>query len=232
MSKAAQKRMQQFAEYEKGVKGLLETLRTDPLKVLADPRLNIPEETRKKMAEAIINNEIEELGKSPEQKEKEKFQKEYEELKAKVESDKKKKDAEDFQRLQETAARELDTEMSAAIAKAGLPKNARTVRYMAEAMMFALENNIELSANDLVPYVKKHALSEFKEMISALPDEEFENWLGKDQIGRIRKRSISKMKQSGQSPDQIKATGESDKKKSDEPVQKIDMKTFLRGLGK
>lgn len=71
MSRAAQKRMQQFSEYEKGVKGLFETLKNDPLKVLSDPRLGIPDAVRKKLAESIINNEIEEMQKSPEQRKRE-----------------------------------------------------------------------------------------------------------------------------------------------------------------
>lgn len=232
MSKASQKRMQQFAEYEKGVKGLLETLRTDPLKVLADPRLNIPEAVRQKMAEAIINNEIEELAKTPEQKEKERIQKEYEQLKKQYEEEKKAKEDEKFELMKAQAAQNLDLEISKAIETTGLPKTARTVRYMAEALSFCLENKINISPEDLAPFIKKQTLQEFKEMVSSLPDEEFEDWLGKDQIGRIRKRTLQKLKSSAPNPNQVKATGKSEAKKAEDAQKKIPLKDFMKSLGR
>lgn len=227
LSKAAQKRMQQYAEYEKGVKGLFEALRTDPLKVLSDPRLGIPEEARKKMAEAIINNEIEELQKTPEQREKEKIQREYEALKKQHENEKKAREEAEFRRMQEAAAVQLDNDISQAIEQAKLPKTSRTVKQMAEAMMFCLENGLDLSAKDLVPMIKNQTLSDFREIISSLPDEEFEDWLGKDQIGRIRKRNLQRIKQVAQGPSQVKPTGNDVKKKESEPEKKIPMKEFF-----
>lgn len=234
MSRAAQKRMQQFSEYEKGVKGLFDTLKTDPLKVLADPRLGIPDEVRKKMAEAIINNEIEELQKTPEQREKERIQREYEALKKQHEDEKKTREQAEFQRMQEQAAAQYDRDISDAIASAGLPKTARTVKYMAEAMMFCLQNGLDLNAKDLVPHIKKQTLGDFREIISSLPDEEFEDWLGKDQIGRIRKRNLQRIKQVAQDPKQVKPTGAeaAKKKESEKPDQKISYKDFFKNLGK
>lgn len=229
MSKAASKRMQESAEMRKGVQELIEALRTNPLQVLSDPRLQIPDEVRKKLAESIINNEIEELQKSPEQKEKERLQKEYERLKAEVETEKKARETAEFQYLQEQQAVSLDNEISSAIETSGLPKTARTVRYFAEAMKFCLEKGLDLSAKDLMPYIKKQTLSEFKEMISSLPDEEFENWLGKDQISRLRTR---RMKTATQNPaSNIKATGADVQAKNEKPKEKVRFNDFMRGLG-
>lgn len=230
LSKAAQKRMQQFAEYEKGVKGLLETLRTDPLKVLSDKRLGIPEDVRQKLAESIMNQEIEEMQKTPEQKAQEKIQKEYEELKKQHEEMLKAKEEEKDALTREKLTREYDLDISSAIEKAGMPKNARTVRYFAEAMAFCVENNINMTAQDLIPYVKKNALSEFRELVTALPDEDFEDWLGKDQISRIRKRTLDRIKKSAPGPEQVKAGGDSDRKPA-EPQPKVNMKDFMKSLG-
>lgn len=231
LSKAASKRMQESAELKKGVQEFLEALRADPGKVLSDPRLNISPEARQKLAEAIINKDIEEMNKSPEQKEKERIQKEYETLKAQFEEEKKARSDAEFQRLQEQQSVQLDTEISGAIESSGLPKTARTVRYVAEALMFCLQNNIDLSAKELMPYVKKQTLSEFKEMISSLPDEEFEGWLGKDQISRIRKRSIQRAKAPA-SPASIKATAAANASKEEAKKEKIPMRDFMKRLGK
>jgi hypothetical protein len=235
LARVAQKRMQQFSEYEKGVKGLLETLKTDPLKVLADPRLGIPVEVQRKMADAIINNEIEEMSKSPEQKEAEKRQKEYEDLKKELESTKKRQEEERFTMMQAQAAKEFDVEISSAIEKAGLPKNARTVKYLADAMLLCYDNKIDMSFDDLVPYVRKEIMGDFRDLIGALPDEEFEDWLGKDQVGRLRKRSLAKLK-SAATPapvaEQVKPTGEAERKQVEDKSakSKIPLRDFLKGL--
>lgn len=231
LSKVSHKRMQEFADIRKNVQELLDTLRSDPMKVIGDPRLNIPEETRKKMAQSIIDNELAELQKTPEQKEKEKTQREFERLKKELEDTKKAQEEADMARLTQQHATELDNDISAAIEKSGLPKNARTVRYMAEALMFALNNNLDLSANDLVPYIKKQTLSEFKEMIGALPDDEFESWVGKDRLSNIRKKSVAKAKALVAGPNDIKPTGADAKKEADQP-KKIHMKDFMRNLGR
>lgn len=230
MSKAGSKRMQEFAEMKRGVQELVTLLQTDPLKVLADPRLQISDEIRKKLAESIMNDELADMAKTPEQREKEKLQKDYERLKSEMETEKKARADAEFSRLQEQHAVQLDTDITSAIESSGLPKNARTVRYMAEALMFCLQNNIDLSPKDIVPYVKKQTLSEFKEMISSLPDEDFENWLGKDQISRIRKRSIQRSK-APTDPSNIKPTG-ADVKKEATAKEKVPMKDFIKSLGK
>jgi hypothetical protein len=235
LARVAQKRMQQFSEYEKGVKGLLETLKTDPLKVLADPRLGIPIDVQRKMADAIINNEIEEMSKSPEQKEAEKRQKEYEQLKKELEDTKKKQEQERFQMMQAQAAKEFDVEISSAIEKAGLPKNARTVKYLADAMLLCYDNKIDMTFEELVPYVRKEIMGDFRDLIGALPDEEFEDWLGKDQVGRLRKRSLAKLKSAATAApvaEQVKPTGDAERKQVEDKSakSKIPLRDFLKGL--
>lgn len=230
MSKMGQKRMQEKAELEKNVRQFFEAFQKDPLSVLMDPSLNISDEQRKQLAQTIINGELEEMKKSPEQKEKERLQKEYEALKKQVEDEKKAREAAEMAALQEKYAVDYDNQITEAISSSGLPKTARTVKHMAEAMMFALENNIDLSPKDLVPYIKKQTLAEFKDMISSLPDEEFENWVGKDRISNMRKKNLQKMKQAADAAAKVKDPGEA-KKVDEKPKQKMDFKDFMKGVG-
>ena len=233
MSRVSQKRMQQFSEYENNVKGLFDLLQKDPIKVLGDPRLGISEETRQKMAQAIINNEIEELQKSPETRERDRLQKEFENLKRQHEEEKKEREGQEFTRLQEQYAGQLDTDITAAIEAQKLPKTARTVRYMAEALMFCVQNNIPMSAKDLGGLVKKQTLGDFRDMIGSLPDDDFEEWLGKDQITRIRKRTLARLKNSSTQSNEVRSTGKTSKgeesKKGEQ--KKVAMKDFFKGLG-
>jgi len=230
MSRVAQKRMQQFSEYENNVKDLFELLKNDPIKVLSDPRLGIDEATRRKMAEMIINNEIEELQKTPEQREKERMQREYETLKKQHEEEKAAREQAEQTRLTQQYAQQLDVEITDAIEKSGLPKTARTVKYFAEALMFCVQNNIDLSPKDLAPLIKKQTLGDFREIIGSLPDDSLEDFIGKDTASRLRKRSIARIKQVAPAADQVKDTGAADRKPA-EPAKRVSAKDFFRGLG-
>lgn len=231
MSRVAQKRMQQFTEYEGNVKTLFELLKSDPIKVLSDPRLGITEETRKHMAEMIINNEIQELQKTPEQREKEKLQRDYENLKKQHEEEKKSREQQEFSRMQQQYAVQFDNEISDAIDKSGLPKTSTTVKRFADALMFATQNGISLSARELAPLIKKQVLSDYREMTSSLPDDEFEEWLGKDNSNRLRKRSIQRLKQVAQGPAAVRDTGAANKPAPVVEKSKVTAKDFFRGLG-
>lgn len=228
LSKVAQKRMQEKAEMQKGVQELLDTLRTNPLKVIMDPRLNISEAERHKLAESLMNEQIQEMAKTPEQKATEKAQRELERLQKELKSERDSREQAETMRLQEQAAVQYDTEISGAIEASGMPKNARTVRYFAEALKFCVQNDLDLSAKDLIPYVKKQALSEFREVMTGLSDDDFENWLGKDGVSRIRKRNLAKAK-AITNPSDIKSTGnEVSAKPKDE--KKVSYKEFFKSF--
>ncbi len=229
LSKVAQKRMQEKAEMQKGVQELLDTLRTNPLKVIMDPRLNISEAERHKLAESLMNDQIQEMAKTPEQKEKEKLQRDYERLKREFEDEKSSREQAETMRMQEQAAVQYDTEISGAIEASGMPKNARTVRYFAEALKFCVQNDLNLSAKDLIPYVKKQALSEFREVMTGLSDDDFENWLGKDGVSRIRKRNLARAKAIS-NPSDIKSTGNEMEVKSTKEDKKINYKEFFKNF--
>lgn len=229
LGKAAQKRMQEAAEYRKQVNSFVDALRSDPMKVLSNPNLGIPADQLKKFAEQIINNEIEEMQKTPEQKEKEKLQKELQDLKAQAENDKKARDTAEFQRLQEQAAVQLDTSITEALEGSDLPKSPYTVKKMAEYMMLALQNDIDLSPKDLLPLIRKQVTSEIREMFGKMPEEALEEFLGKDNLSRLRKRNVQKAKAAQlETANGIKATSEGTKNKSKEETKKIPFKDFFK----
>src|ERR1041385_1180397 len=90
LAKAAQKRMGEYATLEKQVKSFIEELRRDPKKVLSDPNVGIDV---KKLAASVIEEEIANSKKSPEQLEKEKL-----EAKLRQIEDDRKREREEFQR--------------------------------------------------------------------------------------------------------------------------------------
>lgn len=226
LAKAAQKRMQEHAVLRKDLENLVQMMKTNPAKVLGDPRIGVD---LKKFAQDIINQEIEDLQKTPEQREKEKLQKELEELKDQKKKEDEERSAKEFERLKEQTEQQLDNDITSALDTSGLPKTPYTVKKMADLMMVALHNNIDLSAKDLVPILKKNMTSEIREMLSVSPEEVMEELLGKDNISRLRKRNIQKIKQAVESTKDIKNTGADVKSKEPEAPKKIAIKDFLNG---
>jgi hypothetical protein len=190
-AKAADKRFQEAAEVRKAAMEFIEQLRKNPKRVLSDPNIGIDV---KKFAEEILNEEIQEMEKSPEQREREKLQRELDELRQQAKDKEEAAKKAEFERMQADQERFLETEISSALDIGGLPKTPRTVKAMAEMMMIALENNIDLSPKDIAPIVKNTTLSEFKDIVSSLSDDQLEDFLGKEVIGRLRKKSVAKAK--------------------------------------
>jgi hypothetical protein len=228
MSKAAQKRMQEATELRKAAEEFIEMLRKNPRRVLTDPNIGVD---LKQFAQEIINEEIEQASKSPEQLEKEKLQRELEELKSKFEKEETQRKEREFQRLQAEQEEKIQNDIESALSTNELPKTPYTVRKMAEMMMLALQNDIDLSPKDLVPLLRKQMNSDIKELFSASSDDVLEELLGKDTISRLRKRTVAKVKQQqvAQTANAVKSTGQAEVKAEKKEDQRIHMKDFLRG---
>lgn len=222
LSRAAQKRMQETADYKKQVAQFFDVLKSDPRRILSDPKLGID---IKALANSIINEEIEDLQKSPETRERDKALKELETIKKQIEDDKKSREEQEFARLQEQASVQLDRDITAALASEGMPKNARAIKYTAEALMLALQNDIDLSAADVMPMIKKQMLQEYQELIGSLPEDALEDFIGKDVIGKVRKRSIKNMKAPVETAQSVKPTGGA--AKVAKPEEKVPFKKIF-----
>lgn len=228
LAKASQKRMQEATELRKAAEEFIDMLKTNPRKVLTDPNIGID---LKKLAMEIINEEAENAAKSPEQQEKEKLQKELEELKSKYEKDEKDRKDREFSRLQAEHEEKIQSDIESALKTNELPKTPYTVRKMAEMMMLALQNDIDLSPKDLVPLLRKQMSSDFKEFIGASSDDILEEIIGKERISGLRKKNVAKVKnqQVAQTANSVKSTGKAEVKADKKDSKKIEMKDFLRG---
>jgi hypothetical protein len=73
-------------------------------------------------------------------------------------------------------------------------------------------------------------MGEFKEIINSLSDDQLEDFMGKEVIGRLRKRNVAKAK-AILTANSVKSTGASEAKKAEEkkePVKKMSIRDFLK----
>lgn len=226
LASAGQSAMQEKAELEKMVTNELMRAKQDPWSFLKDQLGLDPDE----LAEMRIQQKIEEMKKSPEQIERERAQKELEEARKKLKEIEEEKEQEKQMRLQQAAASELDMEITDALGKdKELPKTRKTVRRIADMMIWAMDNGFkDVKVSDVIPAVKREIQDEFREFISELPEDLMENYIGKNSIEKLRKRRLAAAKQAPQNVE-VRPTANIPKT-DDKPKEKLSQRDFFRKL--
>jgi len=222
MARMGSKRAQEYAQLEKEIRQLITEGTKNPRKLLKE--LNIDE---KELARAIIEQEIENSQKSPEQLEKERIEEELKMLKEEREREKQDFERKEFERLQEQAYERYDTQMSQALEKSDLPKEPYVVKKIADYMLAALQQGYDVSPDDVIPLVRDEIKQDLKSLINVMPDEALEQFLGKEVFNRFRKKNLAKAKEAANvsSAKAVKDTG--GKVQQKEPEKKISYKDFF-----
>lgn len=218
-SKLSASKAQEYSSLEKEVSAFIQELKANPKKALANPAIGVD---IKKLAQEIIEEEIENAAKSPEQLEKERLEQELKTLKEEREKEKESGRQKEFERLQEQEYERYDQAMSKALEGSTLPKSPYIIKKMADYMLMGLQDGMDLQPADVIGLVEQDMQNDLKEMFAVMPDDVIEAVVGKDVIGRIRKKSIANAKAKQQPPvplkSGIKDVAAEPKKEVKEPV--------------
>lgn len=202
---AADQKFEEAAMLRKNVEALVNELKTNPRAVLSHPDLGID---LKQFATQILNEEIEEMQKTPEQKELEKLRKELElKTKREQELEEAKRQAE-MERLQEQAFKQFDDEITEALSKSSLPKSPYVVKRVADLLIEATNLGFaDARVQDVMPIVEQQISGEIQKMFETMPEEMMEQIIGKQNLSRMRKNRLAKMKKPVETAQQVKETG-------------------------
>jgi hypothetical protein len=222
MSRMGTKRAQEYAQLEKEIRQLITEGTKNPRKLLKE--LSIDE---RELARQIIEQEIENAQKTPEQLEKERIEEELRSLKEEREKEKQQFEQKEFERLQEQAYEKYDQQMTAALESSNLPKEPYVVKKIADYMLVALQEGYDVSAEDVIPLVKQELEKDIQTLINAMPDEALEQFLGKQRLANFRKKNLAKAKEAVavSSAKAVKDTG--GKTSVKEPEKKMSYKDFF-----
>lgn len=227
LAKAAQKRIKEHSDLQKEVAMFIDQLKKDPRKVLSDPNIGID---IKQLAAQIIEEDIANSQKSPEQLEKEKLEARLRELEDERKREKEEYERKEIERLQQQEYERYDLLITQALEKSDLPKSPYVVKKIADYMLLGLQNNLDVTPEDILPMVREEMVSDLKEMFAVMPDEVVEAIVGKDVINRIRKKSVAKAKEKGIPPTPVsKAIPDTGAKKNEskESGKKMTLKEFF-----
>ena len=223
MARMGTKRAQEYAQLEKEIREMITEGTKNPRRLLKE--LNIDE---RELARQIIEQEIENSQKSPEQLERERIELELKSLKEEREREKQDFERKEFERLQEQAYEKYDQQMTVALEKSELPKEPYVVKKIADYMLVALQQGYDVSAEDVIPLVKEEITKDLQSLMRVLPDEAIEQFLGKEVFGRLRKKNLARAKEAAavSKAKAIKDTGNKTQK-VEEPEKKVSFKDYF-----
>lgn len=226
LAKVAQKRMGEQATLQRQLGQFFEELKKNPKKVLSDPNIGID---LKQLAAGILQEEIENSQKSPEQLAKEKLETELKNLQEERKKEKETFQKQEFDRLQATAYERYDIQMTKALEGSDLPKSPYVIKKMADYMLLGVQNGMDITADDVLPLVREEMQSDLKEMFALMPEEIVEKIIGKDVLTRLRKKNVAKAKANppGSSAKAVDAGGKEIAPKAKENAQKMSFKQFF-----
>lgn len=226
LAKMGQNRAQQYSALEKEVVGFLNQLKTDPRKALSNPNIGLD---LKKLAAEIIEEEISNSQKSPEQIRAEALEKQLQQLKEEREQEKQSAEERERERLTQQAYEQYDNQISAALDKGDLPKSPYLVKKISDYLLSGLEKGIDVTVDDVMPLVKKEMVDDMQQLISSLPDEAVEQFIGKDLLNRLRKKNLAKAKAAPPQPvkSSIKDVTKTGLKSDAKPIDKKSFKQFF-----
>lgn len=197
LRKASDKKFQEAAMYKKQAEEFVKLLKTDPIKVLKDPRLG---HDLRKLAEDYLIQELNEEMMDPKEKElrdaKAKLQA-FEEEKRRIQEEEQTRQQEE---LKQKYAQDYVQSFTKALDQSGLPRTEHTVKRMAYYMHQAVKRGLSLQPTDVVDLVKQDYINEQKALYSNLDGDTLLQILGEDIAGKIRKSDIQRLKNPKQTP--------------------------------
>ncbi len=226
---AADEKFEEAAAMRKAVGELMQELKTNPKAILAHESIGL---NLREFAQQILEQELEEMEKSPEQKKLEEMErklKAYEEEKVKLAREK--EEAERARRNEE-ALMELDQQISDALSKSELPKSPYIVKRIADTMSTAVElGYLDVTVEQIMPFVEQQVSGELSRLFEEAPEATatklMERLVGKKSLDRYRSQKVAKVRKPAESAGKVTDTGGSTRAaapaQDEKPIKFSDM---------
>jgi hypothetical protein len=190
LSKASQKRFNEAAATKKEAAKILEKLKENPLEVLQHPDIGVDV---KKFAEDYLIKEMEKAELSPEARR----AYEAEQKVAAMEKEKEERLKQETEAQQMAAqkqwATKYETDIQAALEKTAIPKTPQSVKRMVMYMLDAVENKVDMSAEQAAQVVRNDYSGDTQTLYSQMDGETLISVLGEEVATKIRKADLARL---------------------------------------
>lgn len=226
MSKLAQTKAQEAAELQKEVVAFIQELKENPRKALANPMIGLD---IKQLAAEILEEEIENAKKSPEQLKIEEYERKLKEIEEKQAREREDQEKQRQELALERAYEKYDNMIADALeSNPDLPSNPYIIDKMVKYMAIAVEEGYEPEMDLITNIVREEVNNDVKHLLTVLPVDKVEQLLGQEVLGKLRKNRLANAKKT---PPPTKKIAADVAAKKPEPAptnqQKLTIKDFL-----
>lgn len=191
MSKMGQSKAQEAAAWERDTMAFINELKTDPRKVLSNPNLGVD---LKKIAAEILEEELANAQKSPEELEREEYKRKLKEYEEKEKAaDERLKEMERQQKI-EQAYQQYDMAMSDAMERYDIPKTPLALYEMAHLMSLEIKRGFEPDMDVIAQLVEEKMTGGYGEHLKKLSPEKLKKLLGEEIFENERQARVAKIK--------------------------------------
>jgi hypothetical protein len=194
MNKLASHKSQEYSQLEREVMDFVEDLRQNPRKALSNPRIGID---IKKLAAEVLEEELENAKKTPEQLKIEEYERRMKELESEREERSKFEEQQRLEMMEQRAYEHYNSTLERTFKEHELPQNPYYVKKVASIMRTLVDNDIDPDASIIAKHVKEEGLTDLKQILGSTPEEQLEALFG-DTYEKMRKHRLSKAKKSTQ----------------------------------
>lgn len=193
MSKVAAKRMNEAAITRKQAEKFIEALQQDPMRVLSNPKL-MGEEKFQKIAEEFLAKKIQEQMLSPEERNHIEMQEKLRRYEEQEKQAKEKEENDRIAKLQEHYQEQYTKTITQALESSQLPKNAFTIKRMAQLMQQNINHGLELEPQYIAQLVREDYQKEIQSLIGNSNPDQLISLFGEETINKVRKHDLEKLK--------------------------------------
>lgn len=192
MARAARKRMQESADVKKQFASIQEAIKKDPFAALKDPAFGGLD--LEALAEQRLAAKYQEQMMSEPEREKAELQRKIQEYETREKDRTETAKRKETEALETRVRQEMETEFIAALEESGLPKNASTVRMMAEVTRDNLMEGIEMTRQQITAEVQGRLREIHQNVTRGLEGDALEKHLGKDVVDKVLRHAVAKAK--------------------------------------
>lgn len=228
MAKMGQTKAQEAAAWERDTMAFIQELKTNPRKVLSNPNLGVD---LKKIAAEILEEELANAQKTPEELEREEYKRKLKEYEEKEEAREKEIETLKKQKIVEEAYAQYDVSMSKAMETYDIPRTPVALYEMAHLMSLEIKRGYEPDIDAIAQIVQEkhsaHTNAELEKLKKKSPAE-LRKLLGDDIFEKDRQERVAKVKKTPVSPKVAAQDVAKVEKKEEKPAQKVLYKDFFK----
>lgn len=194
LAKMSQSKAQESASLEREVVAFMQELKSNPRKALSNPMIGLD---IKQLAAEILEEEIENSKKSPEQLKIEQYEAKLREIEEERNQEKTAAERRAYEQTLERSYEKYETMLVNCLdAHPDLPSNPYIVDKMTKYMSIAVDEGYEPDMDIIANIVKDEINNDVKHLLNVLSVEQVEALMGKDVLDKLRKNRLSTAKKS------------------------------------